>query len=417
MELHNFTLREVTQEFPHRAVGDIDAALASELCLFDGIDLAGKSIAVAVGSRGIHDILPVVKGVVLYLSGHGARPFIVPAMGSHGGATAEGQAELLAGYGITEDGVGAPVRSSMDVVELPRHHSECPVYMDRCAFESDGVLLVNRVKVHTDYQGRYESGLVKMAVIGLGKHAQALAVHRRGVYGLKQMMPDTARDIFESGKVLGGVAIVEDAYDETMAVRALPVDRILDDEPMLLALARENMPRLPLDDIDILIVDRLGKDISGVGMDPNIIGRMAIRGEPEFERPRVKSIVVRDITDASHGNALGIGLADVITQKLYDRVDFAPMYENVFTSTFLERAKAPVAAETDEKALEYALRSCWLENPDDAVIVRIQDTLHLGTCWVSEAGCRMLEGRAGVVVGERISLCFETGRHGRPSSA
>jgi hypothetical protein len=400
------TLRPITQEFSSRRLADLEGTLSQELCSFDDRFEPGARIAVAVGSRGIRDIQMVVRGVVAYLRERGAEPFIVPAMGSHGGATAQGQEELLSGYGITEALVGAPVRSSMDVAELLSNESECPVFMDRQAWESDGVVLVNRVKVHTDYQGDYESGLAKMAVIGLGKHAQALAIHRRGVYGLKVMMPRAARDVFASGRVLGGVAIVEDAFDETMCVRAIAAEDIMAEEPALLALARENMPRLPLDDIDVLIVDRLGKDISGVGMDPNIIGRMAIRGEPEFDRPRVKAIIVRDISDGSHGNALGIGLADIITKKLYDRIDFAPMHENVFTSTFLERAKVPVVAETDEKALAFALRASWVDDHSQAVVVRIRDTLHVSSCLVSESGCELLEGRNGVVVGDETRPVF-----------
>jgi len=277
--------------------------------------------------------------------------------------------------------------------------------MDRLAWQSDGVVLVNRIKPHTDYRGRYESGLVKMAVIGLGKHAQALAIHRLGVPGLRDTMPRAARAVFATGKVLAGVAIVEDAYDNTMAVRALPAEAIMDQEPALLELANSNMARLPLERIDVLVVDRIGKDISGVGMDPNVIGRMAIRGEPEFDSPRIRAIVARDLTEGSHGNALGIGLADVITRRLYDKIDYGPMYENVFTSTFLERAKVPVVAESDAEALAYAFRAAWVTDPDSERIVRIADTAHLSTLYMSAAAVEGVGGTAAIErTGETVSL-------------
>ncbi len=385
-------LTRVRQSFPERRLADLEATLARELPALADRLAPGRRIAVAVGSRGIRDIVPIVGQVVAFVKERGAEPFLVPAMGSHGGASAEGQRAILEGYGITAESVGAPIRSSMETVEIARGECSCAVYMDRLAHESDGVILVNRIKPHTDYRGSYDSGLVKMCVIGLGKHAQALEIHRRGIDGLKVLMPAAARDILRTGAIVGGIGIVEDAYDNTMAVRALPAERIMADEPGLLELARENMPRLPLDDIDVLVVDRLGKDISGVGMDPNIIGRMAIRGEPEFERPRVKSIIVRDVSEGSHGNALGIGLADIITRRLYEKIDFAPMYENVYTSTFLERAKVPVVAETDAKALAFALRASWLPDPADAIIVRIADTLHIDSLLVSPSGLRALQG-------------------------
>ncbi len=257
--------------------------------------------------------------------------------------------------------------------------------MDRNAWESDGVILINRIKLHTDYHGRYDSGLVKMAVIGLGKDAQAREVHRLGVHGLKDIMPSVARQILSTGKILAGIAIVEDAYDRTMDLRALPADRIMAVEPDLLETARQNMPSLPADKIDILIVDRIGKDISGAGLDPNIIGRLLIKGQPEPTSPDINAIIACDLTPASHGNALGIGMTDVITRKLHDKIDFGDMYANVYTSTFFERAKVPVTADNPLRALDFALRTCRFTPPDKLRIMRIQDTLGLENLHVSQS--------------------------------
>jgi hypothetical protein len=391
-------LTKIRQRFERPVLQDIQTALIRELDRIRPMIVSGARIAVAVGSRGITDIAEIVKTAVEYVKGREAIPFIVPAMGSHGGATAQGQAEVLRSYGITEIFVGAPIHSSMDTVELTREGDPNRVFMDRCAYESDGVVLVNRVKPHTDYHGPYESGLVKMSVIGLGKHRQALEIHSFGVYGLRELIPPTAERILAAGKVLFGIAIVENAYDETMLVRVLKADEIMREEPRLLEIARANMPRLPTDEIDILIVDRLGKDISGCGMDTNIIGRIMIRGEAEPESPRIKSIVVTDVTEGSHGNALGIGLADVITRRLFERIDLPAMYENIVTSTFLERGKIPVIAENDATAYAYARRSCGLISQSRERTVRIQDTLHLSEVYVSRAVLDALGSRSDIEV-------------------
>ncbi len=233
-----------------------------------------------------------------------------------------------------------------------------PVFMDKNAYESDGVILINRIKPHTDYHAKYESGLVKMAVIGLGNEKQASAIHSYGVYGLSTLIPLTAKQIFSTGKILGGIALVENAYDDTMLVNVLKTDDFFEQEPVLLDIARKNMPALPVNDIDVLIIDQMGKDISGVGIDTNIIGRTKIVGQEEPENPNIKAIMVLDLTDHSHGNAIGIGLSDVITKKLYDKIDFSATYSNAVTSSFLERAKIPIVADNDKEAFEIALRSC-----------------------------------------------------------
>jgi hypothetical protein len=394
----SLSLNKVRQLFERPVIGDVGRAVADELAQVRPAIVPGSRIAIAVGSRGIADIVPIVASTVDVLKGQGAIPFIVPAMGSHGGATAEGQTEVLRSYGIAESTVGAPVRSSMDTVELPLGRGGNRVFMDRLACESDGVVLINRVKPHTDYHGPYESGLVKMSVIGLGKHDQALEIHSHGVYGLRELIPPTAEGILSTGKILFGVAIIENAFDETMQVKVLRADEILREEPQLLEVARAHMPRLPVDVIDVLIVDRLGKDISGCGMDPNTIGRMMIRGESEPLRPNIKAILVTDLTPGSHGNALGIGLADVITQKLFDKIDTAAMYENTVTSSFLERGKIPIVAADDATAYAYARRSCGVIPDGLERIVRIRDTLHLGDVYVSDAILADLTGRSDIEV-------------------
>jgi hypothetical protein len=390
IELHG-----VVQKFEAPRIDDLESHLAEELEKFSRRITAGSTIALAVGSRGIFGIDRIVQTTVSWLKRKGAEPFIVPAMGSHGGATAEGQLEVLSSYGIRDTTIGAPIRSSMEVVRLA---SDLPVnlFMDAHASKADGIILINRIKPHTDYHGPYESGIVKMAVIGLGKHEQALEIHRFGVPGLRDLIPKCAERILGTGKILGGVAVVENANEQTAALEALPAETILSEEPRLLELARTLMPALPSEDIDLLIVDAMGKDISGVGMDTNIIGRIAIRGEREPERPSIKAIYARDLTAGSHGNALGVGLADVVSRRLYDKIDLRTTLENAYTSSFLSRAKVPIVADSDERAIDIALRSCGAVAAGQERIMRIRDTLHLEEIYVSEKLLEELRPRLGI---------------------
>jgi len=378
MRLHRAEVR-----FARPVVSDLETTIARQFksALFG----SRRTIAIAVGSRGIANITRIVKQTVSSLREFGLEPFIVPAMGSHGGATAEGQAEVLASYGINEKEVGCPIRSSMEVVELSSEGLEHPLYMDRQAWAADGILLINRIKPHTDFHGTYESGLVKMAVIGLGKEPQALAIHHFGVRGLRELIPKAGARLLDLGKIVAGIAIVENACDETAHVELIPANQILAREPALLEEARKNMPRLPVDEIDVLIVDELGKNISGSGMDTNIIGRIRIPGEPDPPSPRIRSIVVDDLTAESHGNATGLGLADVITRRFYNKIDFATTYRNIITSSFLERGKTPIVAETAHEAFKIALRSCGAVTPGTERVIRIHNTLHLSEIYLSPA--------------------------------
>lgn len=378
-------LHPVIQSFPRPRVANIEEAVHDRLARSGAAFSRGKSIAIAVGSRGIANLQQITRSVALYLQNLGVQPFVVPAMGSHGGATAEGQAAALASYGITEEAMGCPVRSSMEVVPLDNAGLDHPLFMDRFASEADGVIVINRIKPHTDFHGTYESGLMKMCVIGLGKEKQASEMHRFGIHGLRDLVPKAARKILATGKIGIGIGIVENAYEETAVIEAIPAELIPEREPHLLQLARENMPRLPVDQLDVLMVDQLGKNVSGSGIDTNIIGRIRIDGEPEPESPRIRSIVVHDLTAETHGNACGMGLADVVTQRLRDKIDFDVTYKNIVTSSFLERGKLPVVAACDREAFDIALRGAGCREPHNARVIRIRDTLHLSELLVSSA--------------------------------
>jgi hypothetical protein len=382
--------------FPRPVITDIEATVRSAFARHRQVFPANGEIALAVGSRGVANIERIVRAAADTLKAWGLVPFVVPAMGSHGGATAAGQAQLLADYGVSESRLGCPVRSSMEVVPLDHGGLPFPLFMDRHAFHAAGVIVINRIKPHTDFHGAYESGLAKMVVIGLGKERQAIEMHRFGVPGLRDGVPRAAARILETGRILAGLGLVENAYDETMAIELLPAAELLAREPALLEIARSHMPRLPVDALDVLIVDQLGKNISGTGMDTNVIGRIRIAGEPEPAGPHIRTVVATDLTDASHGNATGVGLADVITRRLFDKVDVGVTYTNVFTSGFPERGKIPVVAPTDRDAYACALRACGPILPGHERVARILDTLHLGDVYVSEPVRRELLGRADV---------------------
>lgn len=406
-------LTKIRQVLDDHRIDDVAGCLRQELGRHAGAIRTGARIAIGVGSRGIANLPAMVKELCRFVIEHGASPFIIPAMGSHGGATAEGQAHVLECLGICESAIGVPVISSMEVVELPSDELKNRVYMDRHAWESDGVILINRIKPHTDFHSTYESGLVKMSVIGLGNHHQAKEIHRFGVEGLKQLIPATAEKILATGKIIMGVAVVENAGDETAAVHVLDPDQFMKEEPMLLEIARNAMPSLPADHIDVLVIDRMGKDISGTGIDPNIIGRICIKGQKDPDRPDIRFIVVSDLTPASHGNALGIGLADIMTRRLFEKIDLKATYENVLTTNFLERGKLPIVAEDSRQALEIALRACGPVSQGAERIVRIRDTLSLEQLYVSAAILEEIRGR--VTVLER-DIEFEQCRFSMPGS-
>ena len=377
---------KVRQDFPRPRVEDVGEALR-EQCAKGEIRSRiepGAEVAITAGSRGIAGIDNVLRSLVGILKDAGAKPFLIPAMGSHGGATAEGQVEILRSLGVTEESVGAEIRSSMEVVEIGKTEGGVPVYMDRIASEADGIVVVGRIKQHTDFRSGVESGLLKMSSIGLGKHAQALALHAHGVKGIRDYMVEAGKVVYGSGKVLFGVGIVENAYEETAMVEAIPPERVAEREKELLEESANLMPRLPVSDIDVLFVDELGKNFSGTGMDTNVVGRFRILGVEEPESPDVKYLIVGDVSEASHGNALGVGLADFTTRRLFEKVDYEAMNQNVLTSTFVERAKIPMVMENDREALEAAVRCNWGVEPEDTRFIRIPNTLHLRYAYLSE---------------------------------
>ncbi|HOA16156.1 MAG TPA: lactate racemase domain-containing protein [Bacillota bacterium] len=398
----------VSQDFPSRALPDVGASVRAALsgAGLNSSVVKGGRYAITAGSRGIANIAVIIRAIADAVKEAGGTPFVVPAMGSHGGATAEGQRQMIEGFGITEGFVGAPILSSMEVVEVARTESGVTCYMDRNAYEADGVILCGRIKPHTDFKAPVESGLLKMLVIGLGKHAQAQTIHSYGSRGLRELIPAVAEKLLATGKVIGGLAIVEDAYDKTALVEWLRPEAMYTREQELLKVASKEMARLPLDDIDLLIVDRIGKNISGTGMDTNVIGRLMIKGEPDPGKPSIKYIAALSLTEESHGNALGIGLADVTTKRLADAIDFKAMNENVITTSFLGRGSLPVVLATDKEAVETALKCLWGVKPEEAKVVRITDTAHLSELLVSEAALPMLPPHARPV-GQPHELAFD----------
>jgi len=385
----------IARSFPRPAIVEPERELWQQLDAYRLQIQPGSSIAIAVGSRGISGLAGLVRVIVSWVKAQGGEPFIVPAMGSHGGATAEGQASILRDYGVRAESVDAPIRSAMDVVELPGG-CEIKVFQDRYAHQADGIILINRVKPHTDFHGPYESGLMKMLAIGLGKQAQALEIHRHGVRGLRDIAPEVARHVLRHSNVVLGVALVENAFEETAELQVMPGRAIPEAELSLLKRARELSPGLPVDDLDILIVDEMGKDISGVGMDTNVIGRLKIPGEPDPERPRIRMIIARSLTLASHGNAVGAGLADIVTQRLFQAIDFQATYENLYTSAFLERGKVPVIADSDAQAFSFAARACT--GVGNLRVARIQNTMRLDVLHVSSPVLDELCGRPDIEV-------------------
>lgn len=348
----------------------------------------GMSVAITAGSRGIHDIAVVIKAAGEWLRAAGAEPFIVPAMGSHGGATAEGQRGVLRHLGITEESMGMAIQATMDTVELGRCPDGPMVHLDANAARADAILVVNRIKAHTDFHGEVESGLAKICAIGLGKHKGAAGIHVYGSAGLARWVPEVARRIIATGKILGGLAIIENAFERTARVAFVDADNIAGDgEKALFQESRQLMGSLPFDELDVLVVDELGKDKSGSGLDTNVIGRMMIRGTEEFERPRIVNISVHDISAASEGNAVGLGLADFIPFRVLKKLDLNKMYVNAVTSGIggVQRAQIPLAFRTDRDTIAAALQMCGRADVENARVVRIHDTLDTVHMLVSES--------------------------------
>jgi hypothetical protein len=371
------------------AIGDLGATLCDRLGgLGIGAErLRGKRIAVAVGSRGIARLAETVAGVCAWLREQGAQPFIFPAMGSHGGGTAEGQRKILADYGVTESAMGVEILSSMETVELGTTPEGFGVFMDRSAWESDGVVVLNRVKPHTDFCGKIESGLLKMIMIGMGKLQGATASHRWSwKYGFENTIRAVAGSVLASGKILCGVALVENELHQLAALRAaLPRDLVAQEEATL-ELARSMVPRLPFSAFHLLVVDEMGKNLSGTGMDTKVIGRGVEL--PPGEAPAISMIYVRDLTEQSGGNAVGMGAADVIHERLYLKIDFAKTYLNACTALNPTGSRLPIHLPSDRQALDLTLGHTGSPAADEQRVVWIRNTLSLDRVAVSAALAR-----------------------------
>jgi hypothetical protein len=369
---------------------DIRAAVERELARMPGVAALepGHRVAVTAGSRGIARIAEIVTAAVAVLRERGADPFVVPAMGSHGGATAEGQLAVLADMGITEESVRAPILATMDTVELGRIGDGTPVLMDRFAAEADGILLINRVKPHTDFQGPIESGIAKILAIGLGKRLGAVAIHSAGPNGLRDRIAPVARIAAGARPVLGGLAVLENPHEDVAAIVGLPPHEIgAKGEEALLERARTLRPTLPFDRIDLLVIDEMGKNIAGTGMDTGVISRMYVPGVPEPMRPLINCIVVLSLTPVSHGNAAGIGLADIVTARLAAAVDWHATWTNAMTAGILGpgRGRLPIVGASDDDAVRLGRLMCGVPLDQPARVARIISTKHLGELYVSES--------------------------------
>ncbi|QBD77831.1 DUF2088 domain-containing protein [Ktedonosporobacter rubrisoli] len=377
------------QRFPRQRVQDVESTVVEVL---EQASLAekirpGARIAIATGSRGIANIAEIIRTLVVTLRRYGADPFVIPAMGSHGGATAEGQRAVLASLDITEASVGAPIISSLEVDVLGKLPAGLPVYIDRVAHQADGIILVNRIKPHTDFNAPIESGLSKMLAIGLSKHAGALAVHSWGLEGLKHYVPEVAKYVVSHASILLGLAIVENAFDEVAEIAAVqPAGIGAEHERLLTQRAKDMMPRLPWDVLDVLVIDKMGKNISGAGMDTNIIGRLR-SGEQKPTAARISNISVHDLTDESHGNAIGLGTADFVTAHLMSKVDFHSFYINVLTAGVIavDAGKVPMVFSTDREAIAAALHTSGCPDPTKIRLARIESTLRLEYMLASSA--------------------------------
>ncbi len=380
-------MTRIQQQFDVPVLDDLPAAIHAELDRINAAAIVkpGETVAITAGSRGVANVATAVKATVDYLKALGAQPFVVPAMGSHGGATPEGQRSVLEHYGITEATVGAPVKATMDVVELGKTADGLPVFFDRYAAEADHVIPLNRIKAHTDFNGSIESGLMKMMVIGLGKQQGANLYHRAFFqYGFEHIITTVGGFILDSGKIAFGLGLIENAHEDTAKAVAMPAAQLLQTERELLVESKSLMGRLPFDELDLLIVDWTGKNISGTGMDTNVIGRMMQNFEPEPVKPAILRIFVRDLTEESDGNATGIGLADFTTTRLVDQIDRHSTYMNGITALGPQKSKIPFYYDTDREAIEVALDTIGLTEPEDARVIRIESTLRLTELDISE---------------------------------
>ena len=406
-------MARVEQHIATPRVDDVPGAIRAEIERLGVASRvrAGMRVAVTAGSRGINGIPMILTTVVSELKRMGAEPFLVPCMGSHGGATADGQLAVLHSLGITEQAMGCPIFSSMNTVQIGLTVEGIPVLIDQIAAEADGIVVVNRIKAHTEYTGAVESGWMKMLTIGLGKHQGALMAHRNAVQLTYPVaIVSVAREIIRNAKLLFGLGVVENAYDQTAQVVAAWPQDFEETEKVVLKRAKELMPRVPFQKLDILIVDEIGKEISGAGLDPNVIGRRMVFGEAEPTSPVITRIVLRDLTDKTNGAGIGLGLADFVTQRLVDKLDHRPTYINSLTAMTPEKARIPMTGQTDREIIEWAFLTAGAVQPPRAKVVRIKNTLHPECFYASEGLLPDIRANEKLkIVGEWLPMSFDDG--------
>jgi hypothetical protein len=375
---------KVRQQFDSFKILAIEDGVRKELQrpgTLDRIGL-GDSIAIAVGSRGVANIAIIIRTIVDEVKRVGGNPFIVPSMGSHGGATEEGQIEVLNSFGITEGTMQCPIRATMETIRIGKSCTGLPVHIDRYAFEADGIIIVNRIKPHTGFRGAYESGILKMIVIGLGKQIGAEVCHSQGMQFMGENIVSIAKVALQESKILFGVATVENAYDQTRRITAIPAKRILAEEPEILIEAKEHMGSILVEEIDVLVIDEIGKNISGDGMDPNVTGNFAT----PYATGGIKQqrTVVLDLSEETHGNFNGLGMADFSVQRAFDKCDFEKTYPNTLTSGCTALQKIPLILANDRLAIQAAIQTCDDMGRNNPRIVRIKNTLRLGEVYISK---------------------------------
>ncbi len=393
----------VQQFFNRERVKDIPVEVVRETEELVKVIKKGSRVAVACGSRGIANYDLIVKSLILQLKKTGAEVFIIPAMGSHGGATAEGQQNVLAHLGITEQSMGVPVLSCMQTVRIGETHHGIPVSVDKNAFEADYIVPVNRVKKHTEFYGEIESGLMKMLAIGLAKERADFYHNAMFNFGYSDVILSVGRKILETGKIPFGIAVIDNAYAETMRVCGVPGEKFEEKEKELLKIAKDADPKLPFQEADILIIDEIGKEISGTGFDTKVVGRIGLPLlAQEINSPAVKRLVICDLTEKTEGNAIGVGVADFVTQRLVDKIDRQSLYINSITGATPEYAKIPLTAQNDREALQLAIQCVGIIPTEKLKIMRIKNTLCLEHLYASEA-------YAGEVAGgrDRIGMLSE----------
>lgn len=399
---------EIEESFDDREVGDMYQHIREQVLNIPGYrDVRpGMSIAVTAGSRGLHRYDEIIRAVCDLLKEKGAKPFIIPAMGSHGNATAEGQRALLSQMnGISEETMGVPIRSSMEVVKIGEISDGRPVYVDKFAHEADGIVLVNRIKAHTSFKGKYESGLMKMMTIGLGKQFGAQNYHKTGFGPMPRIIAEVGEYVLSHEKILFGVGQIDNGYGHVRRVACMDASKIMEEEPLCLKEAYDEMATFFWKSCDVCVFQQMGKDISGCGMDPNIIGRF---NTPYYHNDvHIEKLGVLDLTEKSHGNAAGIGFADAITKRLYDKIDFEPMYTNCLTSSIFKTAFVPFVMKTDKLVFQALVRADHVLHDKDMRLCIAKDTKSLGRIYVTENMVEEAVSKGCRVIGKPMEIPFD----------